>query len=466
MKLSLILSFATLLALPVVHSQDLSELQTEAKAKLDDALARLAEVRTAVREEKLPLATERQELLATLETVRREADRMTRLRDNSRTDITELENRVKTRQEELDYISNLTAEYARSLESRIDVAEQGSLGPILGGALDAAQNDTLSAEAKMKAQLDVLGLSLKRAEELVGGKLLPGRGLSPDGRLVEGAYALFGPATYFASTDGTLAGLSMRDGTGAIVMPVADGAYDEALGQIVRGEAALLPVDAQLGTAIAIAQVKDPLMVHIRKGGIWMIPIIFCGLVAVFISAFKFFELITLPKVNEGAVYDILSRLADGKKDEALAAANSVSGPTGMMLQRATRHAEQDTDLIEEVMYESIVETQPKVLRLLPLVSVCAAVSPLLGLLGTVTGMINTFTMLQIFGTGDAKSLSGGISEALITTEYGLIVAIPSLVLYGILNRMAKGYLGKMEKVSISYVNGIKELRQNATVAV
>jgi len=112
------------------------------------------------------------------------------------------------------------------------------------------------------------------------------------------------------------------------------------------------------------------------------------------------------------------------------------------------------------------VETQPKVMRLLPFISVTAAVSPLLGLLGTVTGMINTFNMIKIFGTGDAKTLSGGISEALITTEFGLIVAIPAVLFYAFLSRYAKGYLGTMEGMAISFGNGVKALRTDKKTTV
>ena len=69
--------------------------------------------------------------------------------------------------------------------------------------------------------------------------------------------------------------------------------------------------------------------------------------------------------------------------------------------------------------------------------------------------MINTFKLITVFGTGDAKQLSGGISEALITTEFGLVVAIPSLIAFAILNRMAKSTLANLEKLAMSFVNGI-----------
>jgi biopolymer transport protein ExbB len=79
--------------------------------------------------------------------------------------------------------------------------------------------------------------------------------------------------------------------------------------------------------------------------------------------------------------------------------------------------------------------------RWLPIVALTAGVSPLLGLLGTVTGMIKTFQLISLFGAGDAKLLSSGISEALITTEFGLVVAIPALLMHAYLQRRVKKIL-------------------------
>ncbi|HMW50322.1 MAG TPA: MotA/TolQ/ExbB proton channel family protein, partial [Cellvibrionaceae bacterium] len=76
-------------------------------------------------------------------------------------------------------------------------------------------------------------------------------------------------------------------------------------------------------------------------------------------------------------------------------------------------------------------------------------VAPLLGLLGTVSGMINTFKMMTIFGSGDVNTVSGGISEALITTELGLIVAVPALVIGAVLTRQIKTYAHGMERFAI-----------------
>jgi biopolymer transport protein ExbB len=108
-------------------------------------------------------------------------------------------------------------------------------------------------------------------------------------------------------------------------------------------------------------------------------------------------------------------------------------------------------------MYEKMLITKPRLERLMPVIALTAATAPLLGLLGTVTGMINTFNMITVYGTGDPRTLAGGISEALITTEFGLIVAVPALLLHAFLNRKAKGVLNSMEQTTVAFINGVPD---------
>ncbi|MBU1567793.1 MAG: MotA/TolQ/ExbB proton channel family protein [Proteobacteria bacterium] len=90
------------------------------------------------------------------------------------------------------------------------------------------------------------------------------------------------------------------------------------------------------------------------------------------------------------------------------------------------------------ILDETVLTLNRSLTDRLAVIGVLAAVAPLLGLLGTVTGMITTFDVLAIFGTGNAKAMAGGISEALITTQTGLLVAIPGLYMKGFLDRRAR----------------------------
>ena len=113
-----------------------------------------------------------------------------------------------------------------------------------------------------------------------------------------------------------------------------------------------------------------------------------------------------------------------------------------------------ERDDVEEALFEVFLDAQPSLKSGLPLIAIASATAPLLGLLGTVTGMIETFRLINIFGTGDAKALASGISEALVTTEFGLIVAIPALILHALLSRKVQGIKSQMEMTSLALLNG------------
>ena len=125
------------------------------------------------------------------------------------------------------------------------------------------------------------------------------------------------------------------------------------------------------------------------------------------------------------------------------------------MLVAGVENAKESVELVEEVMFESILGAQPRLERFLNVIAVTAATAPLLGLLGTVTGIIKTFKLMEVFGAGDPKPLISGISEALITTELGLILAIPALIAHALLSRRVAGILAQLEKLSMAMVNSL-----------
>jgi len=114
---------------------------------------------------------------------------------------------------------------------------------------------------------------------------------------------------------------------------------------------------------------------------------------------------------------------------------------------------------MENALQESILGEIPRVERFLSTLGMLAAIAPLLGLLGTVTGMINTFHVITYFGAGDPRMMSGGISEALVTTMLGLSVAIPIMLFHTLLNRRADTQISRMEEKAVSFVNMVFKTR-------
>jgi biopolymer transport protein ExbB len=119
-------------------------------------------------------------------------------------------------------------------------------------------------------------------------------------------------------------------------------------------------------------------------------------------------------------------------------------------------NAERDREAIEDAVGEAVLKETPRIERFGAAITVFAAVAPLLGLLGTVTGMITTFDVITEFGTGDPKLLAGGISEALITTKLGLMVAIPTLLIGTLLRGWAEAIQVNMERAALHVINLLK----------
>jgi biopolymer transport protein ExbB len=114
------------------------------------------------------------------------------------------------------------------------------------------------------------------------------------------------------------------------------------------------------------------------------------------------------------------------------------SGAVALVVARFIAVRSGDRNLDGFLLDETVTGIKRSLNDYLAVIGVLAAVAPLLGLLGTVTGMIATFDVLAVFGTGNAKAMAGGISEALITTQTGLLVAIPGLYMKGFLDRRAR----------------------------
>ncbi len=150
---------------------------------------------------------------------------------------------------------------------------------------------------------------------------------------------------------------------------------------------------------------------------------------------------------------DTLNNLIEKGVEKTLDYLKAQKGSNARVLKSTVRNIERDREHIEDIVSESIMHESTRLDKLSSIILVIAAVAPLLGLLGTVTGMIATFDVITEFGTGDPKLLSGGISIALVTTELGLIVAIPLLLGGNLLNSWAESIKDNMEHSALHIVN-------------
>ncbi|GMG87859.1 MotA/TolQ/ExbB proton channel family protein [Biformimicrobium ophioploci] len=130
----------------------------------------------------------------------------------------------------------------------------------------------------------------------------------------------------------------------------------------------------------------------------------------------------------------------------------NTNNPLGRVLQVAEENKGIDGETLELKMEEAVLKERPGIESGLNLLKIISMVAPLLGLLGTVTGMIITFQAITIFGAGDPKTMAGGISSALVTTVLGLVVAIPTVLLHTLVNGRAKRILHILDEQSAGIV--------------
>lgn len=126
-----------------------------------------------------------------------------------------------------------------------------------------------------------------------------------------------------------------------------------------------------------------------------------------------------------------------------------------MVLFAVLNKANESRDAAEKSLQEALLREQPKLERRMGLLAAVGSIAPLLGLLGTVTGIITLFTVITEVGTNDARVLAGGISEALVTTEAGLIIAIPVMILHGLLSEKIERVISELYVQSTAMLNRI-----------
>ena len=191
----------------------------------------------------------------------------------------------------------------------------------------------------------------------------------------------------------------------------------------------------------------------IDSGGVIGWVIVALGIVGVLLALLRVLFLFQASASTSTLAKDTLKELTIGGEENALVFLKEKSGSTARLLKATIRNLDRDREHIEDIVAETILHESGRLDKFGSAILVIAAVAPLLGLLGTVTGMIATFDIITEFGTGDPKLLSGGISIALVTTELGLIVAIPILMLGNLLSAWAERVKDTMEHSALHLIN-------------
>jgi biopolymer transport protein ExbB len=440
-----------------VSNKVFAAMNSKLDTRLEESLRELSELRAKIAEQKIPMSEKLNHAETALSQARVEYDDVRRDLDNRTLTVTTIRKEIEQREREKDYLTTLLGEYVRNFETRLHICEIERYKQIVEDARLAPEAADLHPDGVFAFQFNLLEESLTRVEELAGGTHFHGRAAGEDGLVKPGEFLFLGPIALFASDDGSLAGVAdQRLGSlEPTVEPFDDRTMTDMTAQTVKKRSGWIPFDASLGNARKIEQTRETLKEHIAKGGAVMYPLLGSAALAALIASVKWLTLAFVIMPRRSRLRAFSQAVRDKNFDQARELAEKLGGPAGRMLRSGAQRLGQSREVVEEAMYEVVMDARFRLNRMLPVVAVTASCAPLLGLLGTVTGIINTFKLITVFGSGDVKMLSSGISEALITTEFGLIVAIPSILMYAFLSRKVKSIVDKLEKLAIQMLNDL-----------
>jgi len=310
-------------------------------------------------------------------------------------------------------------------------------------------HDTFAiTEGDQRHPLDTI---LRRFEAALDPTWQPVRLITAEGRIVEAPVLKMGSVEIAVDEETRVAGLLVREqGLEPRVLDILDLSAQKDIWNLRDEGSGYYSFDPTLGNALQLREHGDGFFDHLKKGGVWAVPIIFFGLLSLLIAILKASQFLRLPKVND-ALAEKLQGVRGRSPDELPAdvkAAYIKTGPSQRKLVEIAL-ANPVSQQRDDLLVANLMEHKHILEKYMGVVATSAAIAPLLGLLGTVSGMIDTFKMMTIFGSGDAATVSGGISEALITTELGLIVAIPSLIVSALLTRQIKHHTHRLENFAI-----------------
>ena len=449
-----LLFLGAILSIPpfFLQAQSLSKVQNEAKRDLQASIDELTKVRNLIEEEKLPLARKVTVKEDKAKELRTKLEHYLRLRDNRETSLLQLEKEVLENEAELEFSLNLLKDYITSWHQFNPSAEQTLWKDKLSNILKN-QKSADEIESSFETYFNAMSLSIQAVKNSSGGFTFSSDAIvPPEGTREKGTFWSIGPTILFKGESGIAGILEKNSATdynqefnlspdallqisSARLTSVPYSLSQEISRALDKkdqvGELATVPLDPTLGKALIMEKGKMNTLEELKKGGIWIYPIMFFAVLSICIASFKAFQIVQVKLPQGAASFE-----------------EQYQGPFELLRKTASGYKGKNPEILEEILYETIIDIQVKLEKALPLIAVTAATAPLLGLLGTVTGMIDVFRQITNFSNPENSELARGISEALVTTKFGLVTAIPSLIVHALLTRRLQGIISKLEGFS------------------
>ncbi len=463
---------ALLMAVPsYLPAADMRAAMVAAREKKAELLKKTAEKEAAARgeaeESRKRITSDRSALIGAIERIKAEnlafKEESARLEEEIKT-LSESEAGLRERIARMDAaareLSGYAAGFARDLDLLVSRSPQSALvpereellAPLLkkdpspGMSHIRAMTDLLLEEIELSGEVRIEeGMFVDRAGKETSGEILMLGNFSSAYRTEEETGFLL-----YSENSRRMFALSRLPGAGTV----------KKLSAYMDGKADAVPMDITKGAALRQLTHRRTLAEQVRGGGPIVWPILGIFVVAVLIILERSIFLLRKRTNSDRMMSAVREQIALGNWDGAAEYCNRHRGkPLARVLSAGMVFKSMEREDMENALQEAILREIPPLERFLSTLGMLAAISPLMGLLGTVTGMINTFHVITYQGTGDPRLMSGGISEALVTTMLGLSVAIPVMVAHTILTRKVDGAVGTMEEKAVSLVNTIFKSR-------
>jgi biopolymer transport protein ExbB len=436
------------------YGEDLRVAGRKAKADYEAALAEAGESRTRILKDKEALATELERAERSVSALQSEIEDLQRRLHEVQAAETALSRERSEEQMDLREYAGVVMDAARDLESLLSQSHFTALHP---DRLDRLQPVLAFDRFPGMDDLAVISdlffeqMTLSGEVDLTTGPLIASDGSQTTGEILTiggfcAAYRLENETGFlhYNEAEHRLFSLSKRP----------PWSMRRNLDKYMGGEVEDVSFDFARGAALRQLSHQSDLWDKIKEGGPIVWPILGIGLAALILALERMLFLNRVHANTDrlmGRVNELAGRGDWPGCDDVLR--HEEGKPVCNVLRAGLSAAKEKRETLESVLQEAILKELPRLERFLPAINIMGAVAPLLGLLGTVTGMIDTFQAITLYGSGDPKMMSGGISEALITTMLGLSVAIPIMLAHTFLRRRLEHIVGDMEEKAVALSN-------------
>lgn len=410
------------------NGEKISQVEISLVGDIKKARNSLSQTQKKIAQERAGFASEISSIENDVRQLREQASLVRRKTDESALSLSTLEQRLSTWQQQQDYQQRIMYRFAK--QQNIDLSNGNQSEPDFIFQIESIENYFSNVKSELFPAWQVRPVIL------------------PSGDVVSIPTLMSGPVNWFWDNELQKSGL-LDTSSGVLKSAYQFNVSKHAeLKKLVETGMGMVTFDPSLGRALASAQNEESTLEHVQKGGLWALPILLFALFAVSIALFKALQLWRLPAVKPYTEYQLRGMRADSESES-----NSLSSTTSNRSMQNTLIglfiATEKGQLRDDQLFSQLIKDKHRLDSGIGAIAITASVAPLLGLLGTVSGMIETFKMMTLYGSGDPGIVSGGIAQALVTTELGLVVAIPALILNALLSRKAKHYYSQLESFSI-----------------